>query len=126
MEVDPADQHGLDQRVAAYGLLVDGDRALVTVDRGLPGGEVGDDEDPVEVVRRSFLDRTGLVVTIGEVLGMWSEMDDEGAHAVWLVFAIDSWSGEVDATTSTWEPIDPDDEARLVFARACVRDDRDR
>lgn len=127
------DEHGdegpsLEQRVAAYGLLVDGDRALVTSSRTLPGGLVGDDEDPVDAVRRAYLDRTSLVVHVGDVLGMWSEMDEDGTHSVLLVFEIDSWTGDVDATTTatTWEPIGPDDDARVAFARSAVPLDRDR
>jgi ADP-ribose pyrophosphatase YjhB (NUDIX family) len=117
-----------EQRVAAYGLLIDGDRALVASTGLLPGGPVGDDEDPVDVVRRAFLDRTSLVVHVGDVLSMWSEMDEDGTHSVLLVFEIDSWTGDVDATTnpSTWEPIGTDDDARLAFARSSVPLDHDR
>jgi len=130
---------GLEQRVAAYGLLVDQGRALLVRtgdDRDapgrwfLPGGAVEHGEDPDDTVRREFLEQTGLVVGVGEPLGVWSEMieaEDVGVevHSVRIVFDIDSWSGEQRADPQgevvSWEPIDDDDDARMQFVRASLR-----
>jgi 8-oxo-dGTP diphosphatase len=131
---------GLEQRVAAYGLLVDDGRVLL-VRAGddsdvpgrwfLPGGGVEHGEDPVDAVRREFLEETGLVVAVGDLVGVWSEMIEAEArgvevHSVCIVFEIESWSGELragagaDGERVSWEPID-DDDARMDFVRAALR-----
>ncbi len=137
-------ERGLEQRVAAYGLLVDGERALL-VRAGadtdvpgrwfLPGGGVEYGEDPADTVRREFLEEAGLVVAVGDVLGVWSEMIEAEArgvevHSICIVFAIDSWSGEVrdsrDGERVSWQSIGDDDDARMDFVRAALRDHLDR
>lgn len=137
---------GLEQRVAAYGLLIDDGRVLL-VRAGddtdvpgrwfLPGGGVEHGEDPDDTVRRECLEETGLVVTVGELVGVWSEMIEAEArsvdglsvevHSVCIVFEIESWSGELRGGTGaddehvSWEPIDDDDDARMDFVRASLR-----
>jgi 8-oxo-dGTP diphosphatase len=134
---------GLEQRVAAYGLLVDDGRVLL-VRAGdasdvpgrwfLPGGGVEHGEDPDDTVRREYLEETGLVVAVGDLVGVWSEMIEAEArgvevHSVCIVFEIESWSGELRADDRTagehvsWEPIDDDDDddARMEFVRAALR-----
>jgi 8-oxo-dGTP diphosphatase len=140
---DPLER-GLEQRVAAYGLLLDGGRALVVrADAGtdvearwfLPGGAVEYGEDPVDTVRREFLEETGLVVSVGDVVGVWSEMieaETRGVevHSVCIVFAVESWSGEVresgDGERVSWQSVGEDDDARLDFVRAALRGHLDR
>jgi 8-oxo-dGTP pyrophosphatase MutT (NUDIX family) len=124
--------------VAAYGLLVDDDQVLV-VQAGpasdvpgrwfLPGGGVEHGEDPVETVQREFLEETGLAVAVGELVGVWSEMIEASAravevHSVAIVYEIDSWTGEVaplDDAVVAWQPIAPDDDARMDFVRRALR-----
>jgi 8-oxo-dGTP diphosphatase len=141
---DPAER-GLEQRVAAYGLLVDGDRALLVQAGGssdvpgrwfLPGGGVEHGEDPIDTVRREFLEETGLIVFPGDVVGVWSEMieaESRGVevHSVCIVFAIESWSGDLSSPAegderASWELIGADDDARMDFVRAALRDHLDR
>jgi len=129
---------GREQRIAAYGLLIDDDRVLV-VQAGaasdvpgrwfLPGGRVEHGEDPVETVQREFLEETGLAVGIGEPVGVWSEMIEATArdvevHSVAIVYEIESWAGELaslDDAIATWQPIADDDQARMGFVRAALR-----
>jgi ADP-ribose pyrophosphatase YjhB (NUDIX family) len=145
--VSEPEEAGLEQRVAAYGLLVDDGRVLL-VRAGddtdvpgrsfLPGGGVEHGEDPDDTVRREFLEETGLVVTVGQVVGVWSEMIEAETrsvdghsvevHSVCIVFEIESWTGEVRAAAGmangehvSWEPIDDDDDARMEFVRAALR-----
>jgi ADP-ribose pyrophosphatase YjhB (NUDIX family) len=99
----------------------------------LPGGGVEHGEDPVETVQREFLEETGLAVTVGELLGVWSEMIEASVrgvevHSVSIVYEIDSWRGEVTpaaddaAELAAWQPIADDDESRMRFVRAALRD----
>jgi ADP-ribose pyrophosphatase YjhB (NUDIX family) len=137
---DPSER-GLEQRVAAYGLLVDGDRALLVQAGGetdvpgpwfLPGGGVEHGEDPIDTVRREFFEETGLVVSVGDVVGVWSEMieaESRGVevHSVCIVFSIETWSGELSAggergERASWELVGADDDARMHFVRAALRD----
>ena len=126
-----------EQRLAAYGLLVYGDCALM-VQAGLdsdvpghwflPGGEVEHGEDPVDTVQREFAEETGLDVTVGDLVGVWSEMIEATArnvevHSVSIVYAIDDWRGEARARDDErvdWRPVSDDDEARMAFVRAAL------
>jgi 8-oxo-dGTP pyrophosphatase MutT (NUDIX family) len=137
-------QRGLEQRIAAYGLLVDGDRVLMVQAREgsdvpgrwiLPGGGVEHGEDPIDTVQREFLEETGLAVVVGDVLGVWSDMIDASGrgvdvHSVSIVYEIDTWAGELVSSTEGHErassqPIADDDETRMNFVRVALRGDLD-
>jgi 8-oxo-dGTP diphosphatase len=102
----------------------------------LPGGGVEHGEDPIDTVRREFLEETGLIVLPGDVVGVWSEMieaESRGVdvHSVCIVFAIESWSGDLSSAAegderASWELIGADDDARMDFVRAALRDHLDR
>jgi 8-oxo-dGTP diphosphatase len=130
-----------EQRIAAYGLLIDGDLVLM-VQAGersdvpgrwfLPGGGVEHGEDPVEIVQREFREETGLAVAVGEVVGVWSEMIEASVrgvevHAVSIVYEIESWTGEMagspddSSEKAAWQPIADDDESRMRFVRSALR-----
>jgi ADP-ribose pyrophosphatase YjhB (NUDIX family) len=126
-----------EQRVAAYGLLVDDDTVLLVEGAAdsdvpgrwfLPGGGVEHGEEPTETVRREFAEETGLDVTVGDLLGVWSEMIEASVrgvevHSVSIVYEIDSWSGELapEHERVSWEVVGADDEARMEFVRAVLR-----
>jgi ADP-ribose pyrophosphatase YjhB (NUDIX family) len=135
--VNPDDPPPREQRIAAYGLLVDHDEVLL-VEGGddsdvpgrlfLPGGGVEHGEEPTETVRREFREETGLDVTVGELLGVWSEMIEASVrgveiHSVSIVYEIESWSRELTPAHErvSWEPVGTDDEARMDFVRAVLR-----
>ncbi len=53
----------------------------------IPGGFLGEREDPVVGLRREFLEETGLAIDIGPFLGIWVESYGERfvSCATWLV-----------------------------------------
>ncbi len=92
------------QRLAAYALVLRGDDVLLTRNsvRGpypgtwtLPGGGVDHGENPVVAVVREVAEETGLVATVGDLLGVHDEHFtgtaptgvEEDFHGVHLVFA---------------------------------------
>ncbi len=99
------------QRLAAYALVRRGDAVLLTrhSDRGprpgtwtLPGGGVDHGEPPAVAVAREVAEETGLVATVGDLLGVHDEHftgtaphgREEDFHGVHLVFAADVEGGE--------------------------------
>jgi ADP-ribose pyrophosphatase YjhB (NUDIX family) len=126
-----------EQRIAAYGLLVVDDEVLLVQGAAdsdvpgryfLPGGGVEHGEEPTATVRREFSEETGLDVTVGELLGVWSEMIEASVrgvevHSVSIVYEIESWTGQIAARHDrvTWEAVGSDDEARMDFVRAALR-----
>jgi ADP-ribose pyrophosphatase YjhB (NUDIX family) len=129
-----------EQRIAAYGLLLHGDEALL-VQAGLdsdvpgrwflPGGAVDHGEDPIATVQREFGEETGLSVVVGELVGVWSEMIEATSrntevHSVSIVYEIESWAGELSSRADervAWKPIGEDDETRMAFVRAALQRD---
>jgi 8-oxo-dGTP diphosphatase len=105
------------QRIAAYGVCVDGRGRLLLARaapslalRGrwfLPGGGVQHGESPLESLRREIEEESGLAVTAGPLLHVLSDVrtlpDGTSLHTVRLVYAVDSWEGtlrpESDGTT---------------------------
>jgi ADP-ribose pyrophosphatase YjhB (NUDIX family) len=114
------------QRLAVYGLAIDGGRLLLcrassaTEVEGwwwLPGGGVDFGESPPEALIREFVEETGLTVTVGALLGVVSDVRPrqrtaEDIHTVRLIYAISSWTGtlqhETDGTTdlAAWQEIE--------------------
>ena len=116
------------QRVAAYGLVRDGDRVLLTrLSRSLhagrwtlPGGGLDFGERPAEAVVREVHEETGLAVRVEELLDADAEhyeyeRDGVGyeAHAVRFLYRVTVLGGtlgvtEVDGSTddARWWPVD--------------------
>jgi 8-oxo-dGTP diphosphatase len=66
-----------DTRLAAYGLVTEGDRVLLALWNGtepgswtMPGGGVEIDESPEQAVVRELLEETGYEVAVGPLLGV--------------------------------------------------------
>jgi 8-oxo-dGTP pyrophosphatase MutT (NUDIX family) len=117
------------QRVAVYGicekdsgagvsvLLVRAAPYLTVAGRWfLPGGGIDHGEEPVAALRREYEEETGLQVVVGDLLGVLSDVivlpDGISLHTVRIVFAIDSFAGdlhdETDGSTdrAQWVEID--------------------
>jgi 8-oxo-dGTP diphosphatase len=118
------------QRLAAYALVRRDDAVLLTrhSPRGprpgtwtLPGGGVDHGEPPAVAVAREVIEETGLVATVGELLGVHDEHftgtaphgREEDFHGVHLVFAAEVDGGEpqlhdTEGTTdaAAWVPVD--------------------
>ena len=99
------------QRLAAYALIRSGDRVLLTRNsvRGprpgawsLPGGGVEHGESPGAAVAREVKEETGLVASVGDLLGVHDEHftgtaphgREEDFHGVHLVFEATVGDGE--------------------------------
>ncbi len=94
------------QRVAVYGICEDGDRVLlvraaphltVAGQWFLPGGGLDHGEDPVDGLRREFLEETGLAITPGPLLGVLSDVftlpDGASLHSLRIIYAVDDFTG---------------------------------
>ena len=102
------------QRVAVYGYGIDDDgRVLATRAAAsltvagrwfLPGGGVSHGESPEDALRRECEEETGLTVTLGRLLGVLSDMtelpDGTPLHTIRVIYAIDSWDGDLRAEIS--------------------------
>ena len=122
------------QRIAAYGVCRDeGGRLLLCraapylTLRGrwfLPGGGVQHGEDPDESVVREMEEETGLVVKVGPLLDILSDVrripENTRLHTVRLIYRIDSWSGdlrpEVGGTTDAVDWFGPEQLRALPLA----------
>ncbi len=99
------------QRIAAYGVCRDGQGRLLLARaapsltlRGrwfLPGGGVDHGEHPKEAVRREMEEESGLVVEVGDLLEVMSDVrtlpDETNLHTVRLIYRIDAWTGTLRA-----------------------------
>ncbi len=99
------------QRLAVYGVAKNDGQLLLcrasaqTEVEGwwwLPGGGVDFGESPQEALKREFVEETGLIVTVGPLLGILSDVRartrvDEDIHTVRVIYAISSFSGTVTA-----------------------------
>ncbi len=100
------------QRVAVYGicenasdaglrvLLVRAAPYLTVAGRWfLPGGGIDHGEEPVAALCREYEEETGLHVEVGDFLGLLSDVivlpDGTSLHTVRIIFAIDSFAGEL-------------------------------
>jgi 8-oxo-dGTP pyrophosphatase MutT (NUDIX family) len=114
------------QRVAVYGICEDGVGNVLLVRAAsyltiagrwfLPGGGIDHGEDPVSALVREFSEETGLRVEIGKFKGVLSDVqrvpDGVSLHTIRLVYAIDSYSGQLRDETdgssdaARWQPLD--------------------
>jgi ADP-ribose pyrophosphatase YjhB (NUDIX family) len=117
----------VDIRVAAYGVVTDGDRILLAHwnESGrsgwtLPGGGIDPGEDPVDAVVREIAEETGYTAEAGELLGIDSKVipaehrfvpDAGPLHALRIVYRARVVGGalrnERDGTTdeAAWFPL---------------------
>jgi 8-oxo-dGTP diphosphatase len=118
----------LDLRVAAYGVVVDGDRMLLAhwVEGGmrawtLPGGGIDPGEDPADAVVREVAEETGYDVVVDELLGIESVVvpaeqrlvaGEPAQHQLRIIYRVHIVGGslrdEVGGTTDTaaWFALD--------------------
>jgi len=123
------------QRIAAYGLVRDGDGRLLLARaapsltlRGrwfLPGGGVQHGENPPDSLRREIEEESGLKVSVGPLFEVLSDVrtipDGTSLHTVRLVYEVESWEGtlrpEADGTTDAVEWFTLDEVRTLPLAR---------
>jgi 8-oxo-dGTP diphosphatase len=123
------------QRIAAYGVCRDGAGRLLLCRaapyltlRGrwfLPGGGVQHGEDPPDSLRREMEEETGLLVKVGPLLDILSDVrrvpENTRLHTVRLIYRVDTWEGdlrpEVDGTTDAADWFTPEQLRSLPLAR---------
>jgi 8-oxo-dGTP diphosphatase len=122
------------QRIAAYGVCIDGTGRLLLARAApslsvhgrwfLPGGGVQHGENPVESLHREIEEETGLTVHAGPLLHVLSDVrslpDGTSLHTVRLVYRVDSWEGtlrpEADGTTDAAAWFTPEEVRALPLA----------
>ena len=105
------------QRVAAYGVCLDGEDRLLLARaapslslRGrwfLPGGGIQHGESPTEALHREMEEETGLKVELGPLLTVLSDVrrlpEGTSLHTLRLIYRVATWAGtlraEQDGTT---------------------------
>ncbi|MFF1571718.1 NUDIX hydrolase [Leifsonia sp. NPDC058292] len=133
----------MDIRVAAYGVIVDGNRILLAHWREngrsgwtLPGGGIDPGEDPVDAVVREIAEETGYVAEAGELLGIDSHVvpaehrfvpDAGPLHALRIVYRARVLSGdltnELDGSTdeAAWFELDSIPSRRVELVNVALR-----
>jgi 8-oxo-dGTP diphosphatase len=123
------------QRIAAYGLCVDGSERILLARaapsltlRGrwfLPGGGVQHGEHPTASLVRELEEESGLRVVVGPLLDVLSDVrtlpDETELHTVRLIYWVASWEGtlrpEVDGTTDAIRWVTTSELAALPLAQ---------
>ncbi len=93
------------QKVAVHGLIKDGDKYLV-LHRSpendfmsdywdTPGGSVEHGENPIEALKREFLEESGLKVKVGKPLFVYSYLSNPQRHQFQILFECELLEGEV-------------------------------
>ena len=123
------------QRVAAYGVCLDGEDRLLLARaapslslRGrwfLPGGGIQHGESPTEALHREMEEETGLKVELGPLLTVLSDVrrlpEGTSLHTLRLIYRVATWAGtlraEQDGTTDDVRWFAHDELAHLPLAR---------
>ncbi|MGH1550071.1 NUDIX hydrolase [Leifsonia poae] len=133
----------MDIRVAAYGVITDGDRILLAHwnESGrsgwtLPGGGIDPGEDPADAVVREIAEETGYAAEAGDLLGIDSKvippehrfMPDAGPlHALRIIYRASVVGGtltnELDGTTdeAAWFPLGSIPKRRVELVDIALR-----
>jgi ADP-ribose pyrophosphatase YjhB (NUDIX family) len=122
------------QRIAAYGVCVDPEGRLLLARAApslslqgrwfLPGGGVDHGEHPADAVRREIEEESGLIVVLGPLLDVLSDVrtlpDGTNLHTVRMIYRVTSWVGtlraEQDGTTDAIRWFDRAELATLPLA----------
>ena len=133
----------MDIRIAAYGVILDGDRMLLAHwNEGgrsgwtLPGGGIDPGEDPVDAVVREIAEETGYRAGAGDLLGIDSKVipaearfvpDAGPLHALRIVYRATVLGGtltnERDGSTdeARWFPLDTLPNRRVELVDIALR-----
>jgi 8-oxo-dGTP diphosphatase len=122
------------QRIAAYGVVRD-EAGRVLLARAapsltiqgrwfLPGGGVQHGEEPTESLRREVEEESGLIVRVGPLLDVLSDLrtlpDGVSLHTIRLIYRVEAWEGtlrpETDGTTDAVAWFGRDELASLPLA----------
>ncbi len=97
------------QRIAAYGVCLDANDRLLLARAAphlnlegrwfLPGGGIDHGESPTEALRRELAEEAGLVIEVGDLFGVLSDVrrlpNGDSLHTLRVIYGVDSWSGEL-------------------------------
>jgi 8-oxo-dGTP diphosphatase len=133
----------MDIRVAAYGVIVDGDSILLAHWREggrsgwtLPGGGIDPGEDPVDAVVREIAEETGYAAKAGPLLGIDSHIvpaehrfvpDAGPLHALRIIYRAEVVSGtltnELDGSTdeAAWFKLSAIPSRRVELVNVAMR-----